>query len=393
MTMEKTARNITDLPFNVLIVAGGAGSRMQGEIPKQYLEVGSISVLRRTLNIFLSCPNVQCIKVVINPDHEELYHKAVERLEGISFTYGGQDRTESVYNGLKSYEDNLQDDDIILIHDAARPLVSHDEILSCVLEVNAHGAATVAVPVTNTLKRTDGSYVDRDNLWSIQTPQGFHYGLIVAAHESVDKGQNYTDDTAIAEAAGHKVAFAQGSARNIKITYQEDIAMLQELTAQTPQIRTGQGFDVHSFDLSQPGPVRLCGIDVEHPHKLKGHSDADVALHALTDALLGAIGEGDIGLHFPPSEAQWKGMDSAFFLEEAVKMLHNKGGHINNLDLTLICEAPKLGVHREAMRVRVAEICGIDSTLVNIKATTTEKLGFTGRKEGIAAQAVITVSL
>lgn len=394
MTMEKTARNITPTPFYALIVAGGTGSRLAADLPKQYVQVNGQPILRHTLDKFLSCPGIRGIKVVIHEDHKELFTAAIKGLENVSFTLGGSDRKHSVFNGLDSFSD-LNCENIILIHDAARPLVEHQEILECVEQVKLSGAATLAAPVTSTLKRANGEYVDREGLWAVQTPQGFRYDLIMQAHEQADKNASYTDDSAMVEAIGRKVALVQGSTKNIKITYPEDIEMFETALRGPVKSRTctGQGFDVHSFDRDQPGPVRLCGIDIDHPYKLKGHSDADVALHALTDAIFGAIGEGDIGQHFPPSDMQWKGCDSAFFLEEAVKIARQKQARINNLDLTIICESPKVGPHRDAMKTRVAEICGLQEDQVNVKATTTEKLGFTGRGEGIAAQAIVTLEV
>jgi 2-C-methyl-D-erythritol 4-phosphate cytidylyltransferase/2-C-methyl-D-erythritol 2,4-cyclodiphosphate synthase len=232
-------------------------------------------------------------------------------------------------------------------------------------------------------------------MWSIQTPQAFRYELIMTAHSQSEAGKTYTDDTSLVAVLGHDVSLVPGDARNLKITTEDDWRMAEILAreAQRMETRTGIGFDVHAFDTDSPGPVRLCGVDVPHIHKLLGHSDADVGLHTVTDALLGAMAEGDIGHHVPPSDPQWKGKDSAFFLEHAVRMLEQKGGQIVHLDLVLICEAPKIGPHREQMESRVAQICGIEAGRVSVKATTTEKLGFTGRREGIAAQGLATVEL
>ncbi len=252
-----------------------------------------------------------------------------------------------------------------------------------------NGAACLAHPVADTLRRTDGVYVDRKNLWALQTPQGFTYDLIRRAHEM---GGEATDDTSLVAALGHNIEMVLGSARNIKITTPEDWTMALDMTRQK-EIRTGTGFDVHAFAQDKRGKITLCGIEIPHDQGLEGHSDADAGLHALTDALLGALALGDIGQHFPPSDTQWKNASSDRFLKHAVDLVLARGGRIVNLDLTLICESPKIGPHRDAMRNRLAEICGIDPARVSVKATTTERLGFTGRREGIAAQASASIEL
>jgi len=235
--------------------------------------------------------------------------------------------------------------------------------------------------------------VSRDGLWEMQTLHAFRYADILKAHESSNPDCEYTDDTSLATAIGIDVKIIQGSAENFKITTKDDFKMAEKLLASQSIIRTGLGYDVHAFDHDSKGPIRLCGIDVPHTYKLKGHSDADVGLHAITDAILGAIGEGDIGQHFPPSDNTYKDMDSAIFLEKTMKIAAKHNASINNIDLTLICEEPKIGPHAKAMRTRVASIIGIDENAINIKATTSEQLGFTGRKEGIAAQAIATVQI
>ncbi|MBI4031588.1 MAG: 2-C-methyl-D-erythritol 2,4-cyclodiphosphate synthase, partial [Proteobacteria bacterium] len=251
--------------------------------------------------------------------------------------------------------------------------------------VHQASAATLALPISDTLKRGLGEYVSRDGLHALQTPQGFHYGLIKRAHE--ESKNDCADDTGLVAALGHEITLVPGSRENFKITTMDDLKMAEKLLPRTT--RTGLGFDVHAF--IDGNKVRLCGVDIPHNKSLAGHSDADAALHAITDALLGAIAAGDIGQHFPPSNPQWKRADSSLFLKKAVEMVRARGGEIVNIDVTIICEAPKIGPYRAEMQTRVAEICGIFPDRIGIKATTTEGLGFTGRGEGIAAQAVVNV--
>ncbi len=388
--METFASSKHPLPFYAVIVAAGSGQRLGGELPKQYQKIGDKAILRHTLETFLACPGLQRLCVVINPEHRSLYDDAISGLDLPEPVTGGNDRKESVYNGLIEFSE-LPSDAIILIHDAARPLVTGAEIENLAAEAARQQAATLAAPVADTLKYPKDGYVDRNDLWAIQTPQGFHYGLLRRAHEQASKDTTVTDDTGLVAALGHDIAFVPGSRRNFKITTQEDMEMAQNLLAPAPnyETRTGFGYDVHAF--TDGNNVRLCGIDIPHNKKLKGHSDADAGLHALTDALLGTIGAGDIGHYFPPSDPQWKDADSALFLEKAVALVTDRGGKITNFDLTLICEEPKIGPHRDAMQQRIAAICGVKPDRVGIKATTNEKLGFLGRGEGIAAQAVATV--
>ncbi|MCB9991472.1 MAG: bifunctional 2-C-methyl-D-erythritol 4-phosphate cytidylyltransferase/2-C-methyl-D-erythritol 2,4-cyclodiphosphate synthase [Rhodospirillales bacterium] len=389
--MEISASSKQVVPFYAVIVAAGSGTRLGGETPKQYQKISGKAILRHTLERFLSSPGLQEIRVVINPDHRTLYNEAVQGLDLPEPISGGKDRNNSVFNGINSFS-NPKNNDTILIHDAARPLVSADEIIALVQKAAETGAATLASPVTDTQKYDGGAYVDRGNLWAIQTPQGFHYDLLLRAHQAAgETNASCTDDTGLVAATGKEIAFVPGSRQNIKITTPEDMDMAQKLLGPSPQtdIRTGFGYDVHAF--TEGNVVRLCGVDIPHTHKLKGHSDADVGLHALTDALLGTIGAGDIGTYFPPSAPQWKDVDSAVFLQKAVEMIREKGGTINNVDLTLICEAPKIGPHREAMQQKIAQICGLETDRIGLKATTNEKLGFLGREEGIAAHAVATV--
>ena len=382
--------------FHVLIVAAGSGARFGGNIPKQYIQIHRKTVLEHAITPFLNMPSCQSVNVVINPNDANQYHDAVKNLEISEYIEGSNERNLSVYNGLKNLS-NLKNKDIILIHDAARPCVHPTDIAKLLTAMQNTPAATLATPVSSTLRKEDDEHnlqnqVNRENLWALQTPQAFIYGDIIRAHEN-NNLHNITDDTALVSALGIAVKRVEGSPSNIKITHPSDLDMAEQLLKPHIQTRTGMGFDVHAFDTDTRGPARLCGVDVPHDHKLKGHSDADVGLHTITDAILGAIGEGDIGRHFPPSDNTFKNMDSAIFLEKTMDMLRDKNATLTNIDLTIICEAPKIGPHAQIMAQRVAEICEIAPDQINIKATTTEKLGFTGRGEGIAAQAIATVEI
>jgi 2-C-methyl-D-erythritol 4-phosphate cytidylyltransferase/2-C-methyl-D-erythritol 2,4-cyclodiphosphate synthase len=393
--MEKSATKT--VPFYAVIVAAGSGTRAGADLPKQYVRIAGKPVLRHTLERFMACPGLRGIRVVINPDHRSLYDAAVAGLALPAPVAGGNSRKYSVFNGLSAFSD-LKYTDIVLIHDAARPFVAVEDIERLAQTIQSYDAATLAVPMADTLRHaTDKAqdFVDRTGLWGIQTPQAFRYGVIMESHAKAAPGAEWTDDTGLASAAGFDVAVVAGNRRNFKITTSDDWEMADNLMTGLQNMRTriGMGFDVHAFAQIQGGPVRLCGVDVDHPHRLYGHSDADVGLHAITDALLGAVAAGDIGRHFPPTDPKWKGVDSAVFLREAVRIVKEKGGEIVNIDVTLICEAPKIGPHSGLMQEKVAEICGIAPDQVNIKATTTEKLGFTGRGEGIAAQAVASVQV
>jgi 2-C-methyl-D-erythritol 4-phosphate cytidylyltransferase/2-C-methyl-D-erythritol 2,4-cyclodiphosphate synthase len=374
-----------------LIVAAGRGHRFGGELPKQYIQLDGIPVLRHVVISFLSHPQIDQVRVVIHPNDLALYEAATDGLGLGSPIYGGDFRQDSVRLGLqKIASDNPN---FVLIHDGARPFV-HSDVIKRVLE--ALGSAVGAIPtlpLTDTIKRViNGKIVGTENrsqLWRAQTPQGFRYADILSAHLEL-AGQNLTDDAAICEAVGLVVERVDGDDTNIKITIPTDI---QSLTngGTAMETRTGSGFDVHRF--TDGDQVMLCGVTVPYTQSLEGHSDADVGLHALTDALLGAIGEGDIGHFFPPSDEQWRGVTSDKFVGYAVKLINSKGGRIVNVDITLICEAPKVGPYRLQMRDRVAEILEIKPSRVNVKATTTEKLGFTGRSEGIASQAVVSIEI
>lgn len=396
-TKTKTTTGGRTLPFFVVIVAAGSGSRAGGDIPKQYRTIAGKAVLRHTTEKFLSCPGLAGIRVVINPEHRALYDEAVGNLPLPAPIAGGITRKDSVFNGLLSFSD-LKPLDTVLIHDAARPFVDHDDIHRLVAAIQDYEAATLAVPVADSLRHANEralDFVDRAGLWAIQTPQAFRYGTIMESHNKAGQNGQWTDDSGLATAAGFDVAIVSGKRQNFKITSSDDIeiADIYMKGLNNMRTRTGTGFDVHAFTDVAGGPVRLCGVDVPHSHRLYGHSDADVGLHALTDALLGAVAAGDIGRLFPPTDPQWKGADSALFLQRAAEIVAEKGGKIVNIDVTLICEAPKITPYAPEMVKKVAEICGIAPDQVNIKATTTERLGFTGRSEGIAAQAAVSVEV
>lgn len=375
-----------------LLVAAGRGTRLPGDVPKQYRAIAGEPILRRAAKAFLRHPAIAGVRVVIHPDDRALYDRAAAGLDLLAPVSGGATRQESVRNGLESLA--VLAPDHVMIHDAARPFVSTASIAAARDALDRVAGAIVAIPVVDSLKRASGGHlaaVDRKDLWRAQTPQAFRYADIVRAHRAA-AGQDLTDDAAVAEQAGLGLAIAPGSEDNFKITTEDDIARAERLVAARPALpRTGMGFDVHQFG---PGDhVWLCGVKVPFARGLVGHSDADVGLHALTDAVLGALADGDIGAHFSDRDPRWKGARSELFLKHAVELVRARGGRILHLDLTLICELPKIRPHHAAMVARVAEIAGLDAKRVSIKATTTEKLGFTGREEGIAGQALATVLL
>jgi 2-C-methyl-D-erythritol 4-phosphate cytidylyltransferase / 2-C-methyl-D-erythritol 2,4-cyclodiphosphate synthase len=381
-----------------LIVAAGRSARMRTETPKQYLKLGGIPVLRRTVLAFLDHPGISGVQVVYHPDDTALYQDAVDGLDLPAPVAGGNTRQASVRYGLEALVD--RNPTRVLIHDAARPFVSKTEISDVLAALDHHAGAISALPVVDTVKRANDQGIitateSRDGLWRALTPQGFGYATIMAAHREM-AGQNLTDDAALAEAAGLAVQLVHGSRDNFKITSHEDMeraeAMLRDNLSDT---RTGQGFDAHKFSDQAPdnGAIMLGGVPVPHDYALAGHSDADVALHALTDAILGGLADHDIGHYFPPGDDQWKGASSDVFLSFAKDRVVARGGVIAHVDLTIICERPKVGPHRDAMRERIAQILEISLDRVSVKATTTEKMGFTGRGEGIAAQATATIKL
>jgi 2-C-methyl-D-erythritol 4-phosphate cytidylyltransferase/2-C-methyl-D-erythritol 2,4-cyclodiphosphate synthase len=345
-------------------------------------------MLRWTVRAFAGYP----VQVVIGPGQENLAAAALAGLALPAPVTGGATRQESVRLGLEAL--GKEAPDFVLIHDAARPLVSPKVIADVVaaLEGGAEGALPM-LAASDTLRRrgVDGNWtlVSRDGLYRAQTPQGFVYDRICKAHRA-HANEEVTDDVALAELAGMNVTMVAGEEKNLKVTRKEDFTLAEALLGNT-DVRTATGYDVHKFTAGDH--IWLCGLKVPHSHGLEGHSDADVGLHAITDALLGCIGEGDIGMHFPPSDDRWKDASSWKFLEHAASLVRTRGGVISHVDVTLICERPKVGPHREAMKAKIAEILQIELSRVSVKATTTEGLGFTGRREGIAAQAIATVRL
>ena len=377
----------------VVIVAVGRGERVGGAIPKQYVSLLGKPMLRWTVEAFARHPAIDLVQVVIGVNDEAAYTDATRGLKLLPTLAGGATRQHSVMHGLEALAHHKPD--LVLIHDAARPLVSA-AIIEAVIETLSAGAdaAVPLIPVADTLRRKDDGHwvsVAREGLLRAQTPQGFRYEKILKAHRD-HKTLALTDDMALAERVGLDIVVVPGDESNLKVTTPKDLIMAEQLlSARLGDSRTGFGYDAHRF---APGDhVWLCGIKIAHDHALEGHSDADAGLHALTDAILGAIGAGDIGQHFPPTDERWRGAPSWKFLDHAANLVRDAGGTISHCDVTLICERPKIGPHREDMREKIAEILKLDLSRVSVKATTTEGMGFTGRKEGLAAQAVATVRL
>lgn len=384
----------------VVIVAAGRGERagQSAEGPKQYRSVGGRPVIRRTIEAFASHPRIGRIVVAIHPDDEEVFSQAVAGLpEPVLAVPGGATRQHSTLRALEALAQVPPA--AVLVHDGVRPFVDAALVDRVVAGLAPDRGALPALPVSDTLKRAghdavvDGT-VPRDGLYAAQTPQGFPFKPILDAHRAAARAgrSDFTDDCAIAEWAGLCVRIVEGSPDNVKLTWARDIAMADERLSgglRFPDVRTGNGYDVHAF---APGnAVTLCGVRVAHTRALSGHSDADVGLHALTDALLATCGAGDIGTHFPPSDPRWKGAASRLFVEHAARIVRERGGRIANADVTVICEAPKVGPHRAAMTAAMAKMLGISADRVSVKATTNERLGFVGREEGIAAIATATV--
>ncbi|WP_417448929.1 bifunctional 2-C-methyl-D-erythritol 4-phosphate cytidylyltransferase/2-C-methyl-D-erythritol 2,4-cyclodiphosphate synthase [Kordiimonas sp.] len=378
----------------VLIVAAGSGSRAGGSLPKQYRSLCGEMLLTHTLRAMIdACPDA-LIQVVINPDNADLYARASDCYSVLPAISGGRTRQESVLNGLRALES--QHPDYVLVHDAARPFVDTELVLRVLAALKEGDLAVVpGMPVVDTLKYVENDLiqhtVDRSKLFAVQTPQGFRFKALLNAHERT-RGQELTDDAAVIESDGVTVRLLEGSERNFKLTTGSDFSKAENMMMMAQgDIRTGIGYDVHRFE--EGDGVWLCGVRVPFTKRLKGHSDADVGLHALTDAILAAIADGDIGQHFPPNDNRWRGVSSDVFLAFARDRVHAKRGAIGHVAVCLICEKPKIGPHRDAMRARIAELLDVDTSRVSVQATTTEKLGFTGREEGIAAQATATVRL
>jgi 2-C-methyl-D-erythritol 4-phosphate cytidylyltransferase/2-C-methyl-D-erythritol 2,4-cyclodiphosphate synthase len=387
----------------LLIVAAGRGVRLGAERPKQYLNCAGRPLIARTLEALAAAWPFSAIAVAIRAEDRALYDEAVADLAPAAAAalmapaIGGATRQQSVLAGLESLEPDRPD--IVLIHDAVRPFPSPELVARAVQAAERHGAAAPGTPLSDTVKQIDGEGLvlatpPRSTLRAVQTPQAFAFPLILAAHRSAAAAGvgDLTDDIAAAEWTGARAYVFEGDPANVKVTTMDDLRAAEaRLMGGAAETRVGQGFDVHAF---APGDhVWLCGVRVPHSHALSGHSDADVALHALADAIYGALAEGDIGAHFPPSDPQWRAAASKVFLAHAAERVRARGGFIVHLDATLVCEAPKIAPHREAMRARVADIARLDAARVAVKATTSEGLGFTGRGEGIACLATATVRL
>jgi 2-C-methyl-D-erythritol 4-phosphate cytidylyltransferase/2-C-methyl-D-erythritol 2,4-cyclodiphosphate synthase len=380
-----------------VVVAAGRGERAGEGRPKQFRRVGDEIMLRRALATLADAPEVGLVQPVIRPEHGKLYEAAAAGLKLPQPAMGGATRQASVRAGLEALV--LHRPDIVLVHDAARPFATPTLIARAIAAARVSGAAIPALPVTDTIKTVDAegfvaATLERATLRSVQTPQGFAFDALLDAHRKAAAAgrEDFTDDGALAEWAGMKVAVFAGEPGNIKITTAEDFTRADAAQpGLLSDVRIGTGIDVHAFG---PGDhVMLGGVRIAYGQALTGHSDADVVLHAVTDAVLGALADGDIGAHFPPSDPQWRGAASDRFLKFALERVAARGGRVAHLDVTVVCEAPKIGPHRDAMRARIAEIAGIAVERVAVKATTSEKLGFTGRGEGIACYATATVRL
>jgi 2-C-methyl-D-erythritol 4-phosphate cytidylyltransferase / 2-C-methyl-D-erythritol 2,4-cyclodiphosphate synthase len=372
-----------------LIVAAGNGSRAGAELPKQFRLVAGQPMLRHSYVAFNVHPRIAKTLVVIGEGQEDIATSVLSNLPQPIFVTGGASRRDSVRNGLEAIA-GQGGADFVLIHDAARPFVSARVIDDLIAALEYSVGAVPVLPVIDSVAygaEVMGSTVPRENLNRIQTPQAFHFDNMLSAHQRWNTNEEASDDARMLIRYGGEVAFVRGEEALAKFTFAEDFG---SQAGQKPMMtRTGSGFDVHRLVTGEE--LWLCGIKIEYTHGLSGHSDADVALHAITDAVLGAMALGDIGDHFPPSDPEWRGASSDQFLTHAINLVVEKGYRVGNADITIICEAPKIGPHRFAMRERLAEIMGVDIDQISVKATTTEMLGFTGRGEGIAAQAVVTL--
>ena len=380
-----------------IVVAAGQGVRAGGDLPKQFRRIGGDTLLQRALSAFAGVPGVSLVQPVIRAEDLALVRTLTDGMNILTPISGGATRQASVRAGLEALEPRKPD--IVLVHDAARPFASANLIVRAIAAAEKTGAAIPALPVTDTVKRVDADGIiettlDRNSIRLVQTPQAFAFPALLEAHRraAAQGREDFTDDAALAEWAGMKVSVFEGETANIKLTTPDDFMRAEAAqSAALGDVRTGSGFDVHAFG---PGDhVILGGIRIPCDKALTGHSDADVALHALTDAILGALADGDIGVHFPPSDPQWRGASSDRFLVFAVDRVRARGGRIAHLDLTIVCEFPRISAHRDTMRANIARLARIDTERVAVKATTSEKLGFTGRGEGIVAHATATVRL
>lgn len=380
-----------------VVVAAGRGSRVGGEIPKQYRMLAGEPVIRASLSLFAWHGEVHLVQPVIHPDDRQAFAAASQGLNLLPPIVGGATRQDSVLAGLEAL--NARAPDVVLVHDAARPFCSAALVSRAIAAGSETGAAIPGIAVTDTIKTVDPAErvigtLDRAQLRAVQTPQAFRFGPLLEAHRKAAQAgrHDFTDDAALIEWAGHPVTVFAGEPGNTKLTTEEDFIRAEaKRLATLTDLRTGSGFDVHAFGAGDH--VMIGGLRIPHDRGLTGHSDADVALHALVDAILGAIADGDIGYHFSPNDPRWRGASSDQFLNFAVERVHKRGGRIAHLDLTIVCEAPRIGPHRDAIRKRIAEIADIAVERVAVKATTSEQLGFTGRREGIVAMATATVRM
>jgi 2-C-methyl-D-erythritol 4-phosphate cytidylyltransferase/2-C-methyl-D-erythritol 2,4-cyclodiphosphate synthase len=380
-----------------VVVAAGRGLRAGGDLPKQYRHLLGEPVIRPSLAALAGHAGVFAVQPVIHPDDADLFRSASDGLDLLPPVRGGASRQASVRAGLEALEAHRPD--FVLVHDAARPFASEALITRAIAAARTSGAAIPVTVVADTVKAVDAAgyvtdTIDRANLRLVQTPQGFRFAALLDAHRRANAAgrDDFTDDAALAEWAGLKVTTFEGEAGNVKLTTSDDFARAETAKlAALSDVRTGFGFDVHQF--GDGDHVMLGGVRISHGRGLSGHSDADVVLHALVDAILGALADGDIGVHFPPTDPQWGGASSDRFFAFAVERVRGRGGRIAHLDVTIVCEAPRIGPHRDAIRARVAEIAGLPVERVAVKATTSEKMGFTGRGEGMAAFANATVRL
>ena len=376
------------MTVTALIVAAGRGERLGGDAPKQYQSIGGKPVLRWAVEAMVGHPSIDQVRVVIGNGQQDLAQRALQGLDVGELVAGGAERSDSVMNGLQAIGDGA-----VLVHDAARPFCPPEVVDRLLGALEGNDGAVPVLPVADTLALGSNLLeepVDRARLLRVQTPQAFHVEDLIYAYEEAGR-KPATDESTIMLAAGLKVATVEGDPMLEKLTTPADWARAEAMLASRLTPRTGMGFDVHAFE--GEGPIMLGGIAVPHSRGLAGHSDADVVLHAITDALLGAAGLGDIGEHFPPSDAQWKGAPSDLFLKHAAELIITRGGMIDHVDVTVIAEEPKVGPHRSAIRARIAEVLGVRLEQISVKATTTEGLGFTGRREGMAAQAVASIRM
>lgn len=377
-----------------ILVAAGSGARFKGDIPKQYMALGGKSVLRRTLdNLQAALPHTR-VFIIVHADGDERLASAIEGFSGTLITVpGGATRCLSVRAGMATLED--LEPDYVFIHDAARPFVNANVLAELEQTLSRKQAAVPVLPIVDAVKEFKGEELGADlargDMKRVQTPQAFRYADIWRLYQAMDEQANFSDDIAVAQKAGLSIGIVDGDERSFKITYPEDLDKARQLLGRDTYIATGAGFDVHRIE---PGnSLWLCGVEIHAGFSLKGHSDADVGLHAVADAIYGALADGDIGDHFPPTDPQWKGTESHVFLSHAKERVLARGGRLHHIDVTLICEKPKVKPHRQAMRERIASLLDLPINRVSVKATTTEKLGFTGRGEGIAAQASATIEL